>query len=180
MPFDPNLRFQVAGLLADRLIAEALAGREPRFPYDAYYLRQGVASSLVGRFVQINTNSFLIDSLTATYGQAAAGDLLAVLQPDSNVDVLTAVTGTTLDAANLDWRDFLTWRLALENDLIARQDWDNYSWLYKFQDPGVLETATDRYQLGPMPRCARRDRHTARRPINGQQRASAGHHTAPR
>jgi hypothetical protein len=35
--------------------------------------------------------------------------------------------------------------------LIAAQDYDNFSWLYKFEDAAVLETASDRFQLGPLP-----------------------------
>ncbi len=151
MPFDPQRRFEAAGLVADRLIDSVLSDRAPRYPWDAYYLRQGVASWLVGRFAQINTNTFLIESLTANYGETAIGDLLANLQPESDVDVLSVVTGQTLDAAALDWRDFFTWRLALENDLIAAQDYDNFSWLYKFEDPAILETLNDRYSLGTLP-----------------------------
>lgn len=148
MPFDPDRRFEVASLLAERLIDTQLGERMPRYPWDAYYLRQGVASWLVGRFAQINTNTFLIDSLVANYGEAAVGELLNVLQPESNVDVLTAVTGATLDVSNLDWRDFFTWRLALENELISVQDYDNFSWLYKFEDAAVLELANSRFTSG--------------------------------
>ena len=45
------------------------------------------------------------------------------MQPDSGASLINLVAGTdTLAQANLDWRDFLTWRLALEDELIARRE----------------------------------------------------------
>ncbi|MBZ0296492.1 MAG: hypothetical protein K8L99_28280 [Anaerolineae bacterium] len=145
-PFDTALQLQVSNLIADRLVMQALAGVEPQYPADAYYLRAGVVSWLVQRFTGVNTNSFLISSLAQNDGEQAVGDLLKLLQPDSNVSIFTAVTGAaTLEQANLDWRDFLTWRLVLEQELIARGDEAGFIALY---DPAIQGIAIDRYRTG--------------------------------
>ncbi|MFN8447263.1 MAG: hypothetical protein U0521_01345 [Anaerolineae bacterium] len=112
MPFDSAAQLKVAELLAERLVGDF----SPLYPADAYYLRQAIVSWLVERFAQIETNSFLISSLAERYGDVGVGRLLQSLQSDSGVGVLASVTGTTLDGAGLDWRDFLTWRVTLENE----------------------------------------------------------------
>lgn len=145
-PFHTALQLQVANLIADRLVMQALAGAEPHYPADAYYLRSGVVSWFVQRFTNVNTNSFLIGSLAQNAGEQAVGDLLTLLQPDSSVAVFTAVAGfATLEQASLDWRDFLTWRLVLEQELIARGAEANFIALY---DPAIQGIAIDRYRTG--------------------------------
>lgn len=141
IPFDSTARLKVAGLLAERLVGDF----SPLYPADAYYVRQAIVSWLVKRFAEVETNSFLVSSLADRYGDPAVGRLLRSLQTDSNVSVISSVTGTTLDAAGLDWRDFLTWRLTLENELIMRQDQANLLTLY---DPALRDQANARYAAG--------------------------------
>ena len=117
----------------------------PTYPSDAYYLRQTIVSWLVKRFAEVETNSFLISSLATTYGDPAVGQLLQALQPTSNIGVLSQITGKALDVAGLDWRDFLTWRLVLENELITRQDQTDFLELY---DPSMRDQAIARYNAG--------------------------------
>lgn len=144
-PFDLGLQLQTANLIADRIVSQA-AATQPEYPADAYYLRSAVVSWLVGRFAQIDTNSFLIASLAQNYGEASVGQLLQSLPPNGSTAVINTVTGTpSLDQASLDWRDFLTWRLVLENELIARQDEANFLRLY---DDASLNTAYERYAQG--------------------------------
>lgn len=150
MPFDLNLQLQVATLLAERMVAEVSGNMQPAYPADAYYLRSAVGSWLVGKFVQIDTNSFLVSSLAQNYGESSVGVLLEALQPQSGADILAAVTGVpALEQANLDWRDFLTWRLVLENDLITRQDETSFLGLYDTRDEVVRQAAYQRYAAGP-------------------------------
>lgn len=142
LPFDINLQLQVANLIAERLVNLIAGAVQPTFPTDAYYLRSAIGSWLVGRFTQINTNSFLIDSLAQTYGEHTIGQLVRVLQPDSNADVINKVTATaSLDQTNLDWRDFFTWRLSLENEFINRRDEASLIALY---DPAARDFAYQR------------------------------------
>ncbi len=150
-PFDINMQIKAANLLAERFVGNF----SPAYPADAYYLRQAIVSWLVKRFAQVETNSFLISSLAQNYGDPAVGQLLSLLQPDSNIGVIAQVTGTALDLSNLDWRDFLTWRLTVENELIARQDEADFLALYNTSDVYVRGQAYTRYAAG-----ANNDPHT--------------------
>ncbi len=119
---------------------------EPSYPADAFYLHSAVVSWLVGRFVQIDTNSFLIASLAEHYGEEAVGQLVSLMQPSSDTGIFVPVTGvTSLEQADLDWRDFLTWRLATEAELIARRDRENFFRLYDTSDPAVISRASQRF-----------------------------------
>jgi hypothetical protein len=149
-PFDTEMQVATANALAERMIAAVTGTVPPIYPADAYYLRQGLVSWLVGRFVQINTNAFVINSLAANYGDAAVGRLAASLLPDSSVALLTSVTGVSqLAQANLDWRDFLTWRLVTEDDLIRKQDEGNFLNLYDTRDSAVRDLAYQRFTQPP-------------------------------
>jgi hypothetical protein len=146
-PFDVTAQLAVASMIADRLVALAAQDMQPTYPADAYYLRPAVASWLVGRFVVLNTNSFLISSLATNYGDAAVGRLLAALRPDSSTAVLSAITGAPLEQSNLDWRDFLTWRLATEADLLERGDETNFIALYDTRDENTRALAYERLSV---------------------------------
>lgn len=150
IPFDTDMQFSLAGLLAERLVATASANMQPTYPADAYYLRQAVVSWLVGKFVHQDTNAFVIDSLAKNYGDAAVGKLLAAMQPGSDGSILAGAAGVgTLDQANLDWRDFLTWRLLTEDELIRRRDDANFLSLYDTRDENVRNLASGRYSVIP-------------------------------
>ncbi|MBZ0282114.1 MAG: hypothetical protein K8L97_15345 [Anaerolineae bacterium] len=152
MPFDLNLQFAIASLLAERLVASTSNNLQPTYPADAYYLRQAVVSWLVGRFVQVDTNAFIINTLAANYGDAAVGRLVAALQPDSSVAVLGQITGAaSLDQINLDWRDFLTWRMVTEDDLIRRNDEANFTAFYDTRDENARNLAYQRFREGAPP-----------------------------
>ncbi|MEZ4666844.1 MAG: hypothetical protein R3E39_02795 [Anaerolineae bacterium] len=145
LPFDGNMQFAAATLLADRLVGAAAPDLQQQYPTDVYYLRQAVVSWLVGRLVRVNTNSFLIDSLTNGYGDDAVGRLLSALRSNSSIAVFSQVTGRTLDQTGLDWRDYLTWRLVLENELIQIQDETNFLSLYDTLDEAARNLAYQRY-----------------------------------
>jgi hypothetical protein len=146
MLFDFDMQLKAARLLAERLATISSEYLQPVYPADAYYLHEAVISWLVGRFVRIDTNSFLVDSLARNYGEPAVGALLRSLKPDSSMNVLAQVTGvSSLDQANLEWRDLLTWRLVTEADLILRGDVQGYFSLYDTRDETVRSLATMRY-----------------------------------
>jgi hypothetical protein len=127
MPFDVPLQIQAATLLANKWVDRAMNNLQPEYPADAYYLKSAVVSWLVGQFVQMDTGAYLIESLARNYGTEKIGQLLAVLQPTADMSALSVVVNTPdLAQANLDWRDFLTWRLKTEDDLIARRDEANW------------------------------------------------------
>lgn len=149
-PFDFSMQFELANLIAERLVAAASNNLQPVYPADAFYLRSSIVSWLVGRFVSINTNTFLISSLSQNYGDPAVGALLNALEPEGDAGVLNRAAGTTsLAQANLDWRDFLTWRLALEDELIQRGDEADFLALYDTRDEAARALAYARYNSGP-------------------------------
>ncbi len=148
-PFDTSLQLQVANLVAERLVALVSGAMQPQYPADVYYLRSAAVSWLVGRFAQVNTNAFLMSSLAANYSDQAVGQLVRAMQPASDVSLMNAVMGTAaLDHATLDWRDFLTWRLALEEELIARRDEAAFLNLYDLRDAAARDLAYQRYNAG--------------------------------
>ncbi|MEP7294350.1 MAG: hypothetical protein ABI835_21350, partial [Chloroflexota bacterium] len=144
MPFDTATQITAANLIAERLVSHFT----PTYPHDAYYLRQGIISWLVKRFAEIETNSFLISSLAEHYGDPAVGRLLQTMQPTSDADVIQSVTGKSLDTSTLDWRDFLTWRLHLEDELITGRDEASFLTLYDTADTTVRDLAYARYNSG--------------------------------
>ncbi len=120
-PLDEQKQIDIGTLLANRLVDQALNGRQMVFPSDAVYLRSAVVSWLVGQYVHKDAESYLIDSLAQKYGVDKVGKLLQLVQPESDISVLNALLGTTPDQAGLDWRDFLVWRLATEGSLIQQR-----------------------------------------------------------
>lgn len=147
-PFSGQIVIDTAESVARRLVEESGGAFNPNiYPQDAYYLRPSVVSWLTGLFAQVNTNAHLIASLATNYGSAKVGELLAALRTDATTQAFITVTGApTLDAANLDWRDFLTWRLALEAELRQRGDLASFKALYTAEADGL---ATDRFNAAP-------------------------------
>ena len=148
LPFDTEYQIAIGSLLSERLVSHVTGGMQPIYPNDVFYLRSAVVSWLVGRFVEIDTNSFLIDSLARNFGDAAVGQLVSLLQPTSNMSVIGLAMNVPIGQANLDWRDFITWRLVTEDELIARQDETNWLNLYDTRDENVRLTAYSRYNSG--------------------------------
>lgn len=152
MPFDPAMRIEVANLLADQLISALSNNMQPVYPADAYYLRQAVESWLIGSLVEMNTNAHVITSLTARTDPTVIGTLIRTMQPTSSVSVLAqAARAPSLDSLNLDWRDFFTWRLALETELINARDESSFLMLYDTRDEQVRNLAYARYSQATSP-----------------------------
>lgn len=120
-PLETRHRIDIGTLLANRLIDFTLNDRQMVFPADATYLRSAVVSWLVGRYVQADTGSYLMESIVQKHGAAKVGQLLQLLQPESDISILNPLLGVSLDQAGLDWRDFLAWRLATEETLIQQR-----------------------------------------------------------
>ena len=149
MPFDSDMQLDVANALAERIFTISANGDSMLYPADAYYLRQGVISWLAGRLTGAQTNSFLVESIARNYGEFTIGRLVSELQPDSNLSILASVTGApSIDQANLDWRDVLTWRLALEGQLIDRRAEAEFLTLYDTTDLTVRDLAYTRLSNG--------------------------------
>ena len=155
-PFNTTMQIDTATLLAERLVQFAMPNGQPIYPSDAFFLRSATVAWMVGRFVQLNPDSHLIESVAMNYGTDAIAQLLVIMQPTSDMGILAAAIGQpSLADATLDWRDFLEWRLNTETNLIQIQDEANWQNLYDFRDGGVQQIALGRYNAGTVGQLAR-------------------------
>lgn len=130
-PLTPGTRFQLAVLMARRLVDEQVA---TGLTGEAAFLRDAVVSWLVERFAQVQMESYLVYSLAARYDAPAVGRLLSALTPDATAAVLSQVTGMPLEQAGLDWRDYIEWRLSQE---LSGQELDVLSTTVEYSADGV-------------------------------------------
>jgi len=144
-PFDDQLRLQVATLLAEHMVNAQTNYMVMTYPHDVYHLRQAVISYLVEQFAQVETNSFLMESIANQYGQDKIGQLVSLFTPTSDMSIIQQVVPAPLGQANLDWRDFITWRLVTEDELIARRSEGEWLNLYDTTDEAVRTAAYNRY-----------------------------------
>lgn len=151
LPFDTPLQIQTATLLAERLFAHKSNNLEPVYPHDVYQLRQSAISWMVGQFVQLDTNSYLMDSIVDQYGAERIGQLVSLLGPTSEMNVIQQVVQPPIAQANLDWRDFITWRLATESELISSRQEAEWLNLYDTSDEAVRVVAYERFNAGTIP-----------------------------
>jgi hypothetical protein len=150
-PFDPQMRLSAATLLAERL-TDSLMTASVAYPHDAYYLREAALSWWVAQFTEQQTDSYLIDSLVTNYGGDALVQVLRSLQPTSNIGILaTVIEAPTLAEANLNWQDFIAYRLRTESQLIQAQDENAWRQLYHFRDASVENAAYARFSSGIAP-----------------------------
>src|SRR5690606_3917034 len=151
-PFSPSLQVPVANLLASRLVDQAVDNRQLDPYSDAAYLRRAAGDWLAGRFTEAQEQSVLVDSLAQIYGLDSVRRLLHLLQPESDIQVLTEVTGMpSLDQTGLRWDDFLEWRLNLESGLILNRDGANCLRLYDTGDEAARTLAYNRFAQGVAP-----------------------------
>lgn len=145
--WQPESRLAMAGLFTEQLVSAATNGVGPVYPADAYYLHQVITSWLTKRFSGVEINTYSLDSFAGRYGDAAVGRLLAALTPDSGVAAMAEAAGVASVAdLEIDWRDILTWRLTLEQELIAARDDAHFLQLYDLTDPAVSDAALARFE----------------------------------
>ncbi len=154
--FDASLQTQVSALLAERLVEQATSVQTV-YPSDAVFLRQAAVDWLASHFTGAQTTSYLVASLVQNYGADSVGRLLRALQPTSDISVLNQVTAApSVAQSNVDWRDFLTWRLNTEADLVAKRDQTSFALLYDLNDDDARVAATRVYtaNAAPVPQAA--------------------------
>ncbi len=124
VPLEPDLAGQVGRLLAERLVRQALGGLQPQPTADAAFVVGALGDWLTGRFLGDGgaLGSSFVESLAQAYGDQAVGMLARVVQPDSNIGMLTAAFEIPLDELQVEWREFFQWRLALEPFLLGQGD----------------------------------------------------------
>ena len=143
-PVDLALRVDLAALMAHRLVTH-VSSDTPSATADANFLRSAVTNWLIEQFAQVRMDSHLINSLVGHHGATAVGRLLDVMPPDASIAVLSQVTGAPLSVSELDWRDFVGWRLRLEDEVIAARDEVTLTSLYDTNDSAVRERAYARF-----------------------------------
>lgn len=148
LPFDVPIQIEVATLVAERLVTSKTNGMAMVYPHDVYQLRQSVISYLVEQFVQVETNSFLIESIANQYGVDKVGQLLSLFTPTSDMSMIQQVIPAPIGQANLDWRDLITWRLVTEAELITRRSEAEWLNLYDTADEAVRVAAYNRFNGG--------------------------------
>jgi hypothetical protein len=133
MPFSPELQIEVAQLMAERLTTfQARAQR--MLSVDSQYVQQATIQWLIGKFILIDTQSYLIESLAQNYGQKSVGDWVRQVAPMDNISSIVAITNQPIEQSQLDWRDFFMWRLNQESYLAERSLLGEYLMLYDRQE----------------------------------------------
>jgi hypothetical protein len=147
MPFSPELRVEIAVHLAERLTSFQMNGQR-MISVDSTYLQQSVITWLVGRFVQVDTGAYFVESLAQHYGLPAVGALIRGLSPMATIRYVSDITQLPLDQSGLDWRDFFTWRLHQEQELWERSLLNEYLTLYDTREQSIQQDARLRFERG--------------------------------
>lgn len=145
LPFDGNLRVRTGQLLAERLVNAHTSYRRVAYPADGYYLRESAIAWLTEYMTRLERDSGLAGSLAANYGADKIPLLLSALGDNSDLSIVRQVTSASIEQANLDWRDFIEWRLQTESELLAARMQDQWLALYDTGDEAVRLLAYERY-----------------------------------
>ena len=146
LPFDGNLRIRVGQLLAERLVNAHTDFRPVLYPADSYYLRQSAIAWLTEYMTRLERDSGLVGSLALNYGADKIPLLLSALSSNGDLSIIQQVTSTNISQANLDWREFIEWRLLVESELLAAGAQDQWLMLYDTADEAVRLLAYERYR----------------------------------
>ena len=132
-------------MLAERLVKEHTGYLTAAYPHDAYFLRNAASAWLSEVLTRLDSGAALIRSLVENYGDDKIAQLLTQLSATSDMSIIEAVVGEPLAGADLDWRDFIEWRLTLESELIKAGRQNEWLSLYDTSDENARLEAYDRY-----------------------------------
>ncbi len=144
-PFNGRLQLLVSRMLAERLVKAHTNDLAAEYPHDAYFLRGAAIAWLSETFTRLDSGAVLLRSIAENYGGDKVARLLTQLSATSDMSILEAVLDQPLAGADLDWRDFIEWRLALENELVNARQQNEWLSLYDTTDENVRLVAYDRY-----------------------------------
>ena len=147
-PFDGQRQLLVSGLLAERLVNAHSNNLIAQYPHDAYFLQRASIAWLSEKFTRLDSGALLMRSIAEKYGDDAIARALAQLAATSDMSILAAAIAQPFEDAELDWRDFLEWRLTLEDELIGAGRLDEWLKLYDTVEESVRLAAYDRYSRG--------------------------------
>jgi len=147
-PFDGQRQLLVSGLLAERLVNAHSNYLMAQYPNDAYFLQRASIDWLGEKFTRFDSGALLMRSIAEKYGDDAIARILTQLSATSDMSILEVAIGQPLEDAELDWRDFIEWRLTLEDELISEGRQDEWLKLYDTVDESVRLAAYNRYSRG--------------------------------
>ncbi|MEL6272294.1 MAG: hypothetical protein AAFR22_20995 [Chloroflexota bacterium] len=146
-PFDSALQQAVAEAIATRLVEQSTGALQPSPITEADYLKQAAEAWLVGEFTSFDTGSYLFRSFAARYGEAAPGSVIGALDVNASLQTLANVAGVASPAQlEVDWRDYLLWRLELEDELRKQGNEGTFVSQYDTRDPQITTLAFNRFQ----------------------------------
>lgn len=138
-PFYGALAREVANLLAQRAVSTV--SLTPNRELDSQFVKESVERWLVGRWLQVDNGAYLIESIVQQYGTASISRLLAEMRPNSAISLVSRALQIDLGSAPLDWRDFLSYRLAVEEQAARRGDLQTLARLYEPTPQGQQRAA---------------------------------------
>ncbi len=147
-PFDGWLQLRVSTMLAERLVDAHTDYLAPTEPHDARFLRQSAIAWLSEVFTRLDSGATLMRSLADKYGADKIARLLTQLSAESDISILQEAINLPFDSADLDWRDFVEWRLALEQALIRDGRENDWLALYDTSVEGARLAAYERFSAG--------------------------------
>ncbi len=151
-PFDGVYQRNVSQLLAERLVNAHTNYRTAAYPHDAHFLRQAAADWLAAWLIQMERSDSLMGTLANNYGADAVAQLLDSLGATDSMAILQRMIPDPLAQADLNWRDFIEWRLELEAELIAARAEEQWLRLYDTSGEGARRAAYARFnQSAPEP-----------------------------
>ena len=150
-PFAGAYQQRVSQLLAERIINAHTNYRAAAYPHDAFYIRGAVADWLAAYMRRKDDSKSLLGSLAGNYGAEGVARLVANLSATDSMAALQHVIPDPLAQADLDWRDFIAWRLALESELIAARAEEAWLQLYDTSDDSVRRAAYARFNRNAPP-----------------------------
>ncbi len=145
LPFDGAYRLQVSKLLAERLVEEHSGYHSAIYPHDAYFLRETAINWLGGWLLELGRSEGLVQSLAIKYGSPQVAQLLTELGPKDDMSRLQQIIPDALELADLDWRDFIAWRLSIEAELIAARAENEWLRLYDTSEESARIAAYERF-----------------------------------
>ena len=151
-PFDSSRQFLAARLIADAFVDDASRAANIAAGSDAAFLRESVVSWLAERFTRIDSGALLIRSLAVNYGAATVAELVPRLEVTADMSSLDAVVPGSIAEADLDWRDFIAWRLSREDELIAIRAEANWLALVDTRSEQARLFAYERFNASAEPR----------------------------
>lgn len=150
-PFDGWRQLLVSKLLAERLV-DARAGYFTASPFhDIHFLRASAIAWLGETFTRLDGGATLMRSLAVNYGADKIAQLLSALTDTGDLSLVEQVINQSPGEADLDWRDFVQWRLNVDAQLMTARRQDEWLNLYDTADESARLIAYERFRLNAPP-----------------------------